>query len=71
MTYYDDKTKEFMVAVLHNDECPCLPIYECIEDQSVAKEINTYVTKINQENKKYKELLPKLIDTIISLKKLT
>lgn len=31
MTYFDDKTKEFMVAVLHNDDCSCLPIQEYIE----------------------------------------
>ena len=67
MSYFNKDTKEFMVAVLSHHEYPCLPIYDCIDDQTIAKEINNYVIKINKENLKQKEYIYKLESVIKNL----
>ena len=60
MSYFNKDTKEFMVAALSHHEYPCLPIYDCMDDQSIANEINNYVIKMNIENQKQKEYINKL-----------
>ena len=67
MSYYNSDTKEFMVAALHHHEYPCIPIYDCINDQYIADEINNYVIRINKDNQKNKDYILNLENKIKNL----
>lgn len=67
MTYFDDKESGLMLGVLGNMDYPCLPLYECIEDDTIVNEINIFTTKLYNENKKNKEMINELLELIKGL----
>lgn len=69
MSYFDEEHNELMVAVLSNHEYPCLPLYECIDNNDIVKEINNVVTRINKEKNKTQKMVTRLLDIIEQLEK--
>tara|TARA_B100001758_G_C18112864_1_gene454577 strand:+ start:193 stop:429 length:237 start_codon:yes stop_codon:yes gene_type:complete len=67
MSYFDSEKKELMIAVLSNDEYPCLPLYECVEDQNIVDEVNLTVLKINNEKEKTQKMILRLLEVIEKL----
>ena len=69
MSYFDEENNELMVAVLSNNEYPCLPLYECIENDDIVKEINNVVIRINKEKIKTQNMVTRLLDIIEQLER--
>ena len=69
MSYFNSDFNEFMVAILGNDEYPCLPLYELIKDQNIYKEINIFIKKIITDNNNKDNNIKNLNEKIKNLEK--
>ena len=69
MSYFNSDFNEFMVAILGNNEYPCLPLYELISDQNVYSEINLFIKKINEDKNNQDKTIKNLNEKIKNLEK--